>query len=127
MNIARDLVKFGEAVDFIESEIEAAERWQARIKGEEKLKDMQRQELEDAKRRSGFNWLRDGEHCNKLFFAHINRGRKANRMPDITVDGVTAGTHKANKRMNKGKFSAVFEKRHPDPEALEELLQYVRL
>ena len=69
MNAARDLVKFGEEVDFIGGEAEAAERWQAKIKGEEKLKGMQRQELEDAKRRSGFNWLRDGEHCNKLFFA----------------------------------------------------------
>ena len=40
---------------------------------------------------------------------------------------MTAGSHKANKRSIKGKFSAVFEKSHPDPEALEELLQYARL
>ena len=40
MNAARDLVKFGEAVDFIESEAKAAERWQENIKGEGKLKDM---------------------------------------------------------------------------------------
>ena len=78
MNAAKDLVKFGEEIDCVTGSEEAAERWDAKIKGEGRLKEMQRQELEDAKRRSGFNWLRDGEHCNKLFFAHINRGKKAN-------------------------------------------------
>ena len=33
----------------------------------------------------------------------------------------------ALKRMDRARFSALFEKRHPEPEALEEMLQYVRL
>ena len=56
----------------------------------------------------------------------MNRGRKANQMPGITVGDETAGSHERNKEMIREEFGKTFEKRLPEPAALEYITSLVR-
>ena len=43
----------------------------------------QQRAIQNIKAASDFNWIRDGEHSNKLFFMQTKTRIKQNRIPDL--------------------------------------------
>ena len=103
-----------------------AQEYVDKLAAEQVIKKIQHQQIEDQKNRSRFNWLREGEHSNKLFFQMFKKGKQANDIPKVTVDGVTATDHPHNKSLIESSFRKTFTKRVPNPAALAQVTQAIK-
>ena len=128
MRNAVDLLKFGSNQDHHPDPSHpqsAAGLLRAKQAAEEHLKTVHRQDIQNAKCRSSFYQLRDGEHCNKLFFASVSGVRSGSKLPYIKSGDQVACTHEENKAMIAASFAETFCTREPDPVALRQVVDNI--
>ena len=90
LQAARDLATFGPAD--IQEELKLSPNSEELLKrqgeqkllAEQKLKQMQLRNLEEANLAGAFNWIRDGEHNNKLFFQGVDPAPINTRLPRLS-------------------------------------------
>ena len=58
---------------------------QAKKDAREEIRLDQQRVIQNIKAASDFNWIRDGEHSNKLFFMQTKARVKQNRVPDLRL------------------------------------------
>ena len=76
-------------------------------------------EARNHKLRTAFNWLRDSEGCNKLFFQTTRMREKSNEMPHIRkLDGTITTTVEEKLDEVARSYASTFTKRLPDPQAM---------
>ena len=95
-------------------------------KAREYLKAMQRRYIEDMVLKSGFNWVRDGEHSNKLFFRAARQRVAQSHIPEIKVGNLVSTDHEQKKKIIQASFSKTFSKRLPNTRALDEVLDAIK-
>jgi hypothetical protein len=94
------LSKWGDADELPDSMSQFEDAFAARQAGERDLKEIAMRDYENARIRSKFNWLREGEHSNKLFFNSIQSAHKQMHIPNVKANGVKSTNHKEKRRTN---------------------------
>ena len=91
------------------------------------LADQQRKDAQFMKAASIFNWIRDGENSNKLFFQTMKQREKINHIPMLrNPNGELANSPLQNKRIVSDSYAKTFEKRLPCPVALEKVKDAIK-
>ena len=92
-----------------------------------KYESLTAKEAQNYKLRAAFNWLRDAEGCNKLFFQTTRMRDKTNEMPHIRKPNgqvTTSLEEKLGEVANA--YAATFTKRRPDSESLSKVVRALR-
>ena len=96
---------------------------QAKKEAMEEIRMDQQRVIQNIKAASDFNWIRDGEHSNKLFFMQTKARVKQNRIPDLRLpNGNLTSDSKSKKKVASDSYAETFSKRIPDPIALQEVV-----
>ena len=116
--------KASELVKFIDSsESPLPEQLAKKREAEESLRKLELQEVSSKKMRSQFNWIRDAEHSNKLFYQQIKTRESSTYLPDIKKnDNVSEGSAQ-KKQFVSEEYAQTFSKRVPEPQALNKALE----
>jgi hypothetical protein len=100
--------------------------FEVRQRGEQLLKQFAQQDYENARMRSRFNWIREGEHSNKLFFNSVKLSQSHLHIPNVNYANITSSNHAQKCELIKESFTETFAKRAPDPTALALIVQAVK-
>ncbi len=84
------------------------------------------QDYDDARVRSRFNWIREGEHSNKLFFNSVKVSQSHMHIPDVVYAGHRSTNHNEKCNLIREAFTDTFAKRIPDPQSLTETVHALR-
>ena len=95
-------------------------------KAKEIIKQAQRRVIENIKLKSAFNWTRDSEHSNKLFFRTTKQRINCAGMPNVIFGNLEAANHFQNKILVGMSFAKTFRKRLPEPEHLTTVITAIK-
>jgi exonuclease III len=90
------------------------------------IKDSQRRVIENIQLKSAFNWTRDGEQSNKLFFKATKQRTDCAGIPDVKYKTFTSNSHFSKKLLIGMSFAETFGKRTPDQQDLTKVLDAIR-
>jgi len=90
------------------------------------LKHLMQQEYDDARLRSKFSWIREGEHSNKLFFNSVRVSQSHMHVPDINYAGTRSTNHQEKCELIREAFTDTFSRRSPDPRALADTIHALK-
>ena len=125
-NRAEELAKWGDCTALPASLAAFNSAFEVRQRGERLLKEIAQQDSDDARIRSRFNWIREGEHSNKLFFNSVRVAQSHMYIPDIIYADRKSTNHNEKCDLIKESFTETFTKRTPDPHALTETVQALK-
>ena len=89
------------------------------------IKEHQRRIIENIQLKSAFNWTRDGEHSNKLFFKATKQRIACSGIPNIQYKNFTSTSSFTKKLFIGMSFTDTFSKRTPTQSDLTEVLDAV--
>ena len=96
---------------------------QAKKGAMEEIRVDQQRTIQNIKASSDFNWIRDGEHSNKLFFMQTKVRIKQNRIPDLRLPNGNLTTNSRDKKnVASDSYAETFSKRLPDPSAMQKTI-----
>ena len=121
MRLAIKLSQFDTSPDAPLISTQLVQKEQARVY----LKKMQRNLIEDIKLKSNFNWVRDGEHSNKLFFRMVQRRVDITYIPEIKFKHWVSENHTQKKILIAASFAETFSKRIPSEESLRTVISAI--
>jgi exonuclease III len=90
------------------------------------IKESQRRLIENIQLKSAFNWTRDGEQSNKLFFRATKQRVDCAGIPDVKYRHFTSNSHYSKKLLIGMSFAETFSKRTPVQQDLTEVLDAIR-
>ena len=120
------LSKWGDYTDLPADLAQYTDAFAVRQAGELELKKMALRDYENARIRSRFNWIREGEHSSKLFFNSVKTAHSQTVLPNVKFNGIKSTCHSEKKDLTAQAFQETFSKRLPDPAALDAVLYAVR-
>jgi hypothetical protein len=90
------------------------------------IKDTHRRVIENIQPKSAFNWTRDGEQSNKLFFKATKQRIDCAGIPDVKYKTHTSVSHFTKKLLIGMSFAKTFSKRLPVQQDLNEVLEAIK-
>ena len=123
---AERLANWGESTELPTTLRAFKDAFEVRQRGEQLLKQIAQQDFENAGMRSRFNWIREGEHSNKLFFNSVKTSHSHLHIPNINYADTASTNHSQKCDLIRESFTETFAKRIPDPTALASVVQAVR-
>ena len=90
------------------------------------IKEHQRRIIENIQLKSAFNWTRDGEHSNKLFFKATKQRIACSGIPNIQYKNFTSTSSFTKKLFIGMSFTETFNKRTPIQQDLTEVIDAVK-
>ena len=90
------------------------------------IKEHQRRIIENIQLKSAFNWTRDGEHSNKLFFKATKQRIACSGIPDIQYKNLVSTCSFTKKLFIGMSFTETFSKRTPIQRDLTEVIDAIK-